>query len=209
MGLDVDLPVFPPTSPDSRYSMVFSAMVTILSMIYEYIMVMDLRWGSPARREMHLTDPRMVTLQLRETWEFVAVAVFLSRGELPADHPYRDVACGVAAAYIAGKFAFNLYHIVGTALACLAFGVKHSTIAVATLIQLFEPLVCVASLISLASITASLTPGMTPGGTVTLVRETLRWALTGIDCPIAIGGAMATALLLWRTQIQVGKTQPH
>jgi hypothetical protein len=198
MGLD--LPNFPPSTPDARYSMLFSSMVTIISMMFEYAMVADLRWGSAHRKGTILTDARMIALQLRESWELVAIAVFLAKAELPEGHPFRTVACGFAAAYISGKLAFNVYHMLATAVACLAFGVRHETTALAATVQMLEPLVCTAMLASLASIAAMLSPTMPAGEALSISLRALRWSFTGIDCPIGVAGGLVTALLLLRVQ---------
>lgn len=179
--------------------MLFAALVTILCTIVEYVIVADLRWGSPFKRAMLLTDPRMIALQLRDTWDLVALAIFLAQPDLPADHPYRDVACGFASAYVAAKLTFGIYHLVSSSLLCLAFGVRPTSVALITAVQLIEPIVCTAMLAALSSTTAALTPDLA-GGALPLAIRALRWSFTGIHCPLAVAGGLATSLIMLRTQ---------
>jgi hypothetical protein len=180
--------------------MLFCVILTVFSLMFSYMMVADLYWGSPSKRARYLTDPRMIAVQLRSLWELIDVIVYMARGTLPADHPYRDVACGFAAAYVATVLTFDVYHLVTCAILCLAVGVRHGSTAAASAIQLFEPLMCVAVFASLTSITVTLTPGMTPESAMSIALQALRWTFTGVDCPIGIGAGVATALLLLLAQ---------
>lgn len=200
MGLDHDLPNFPPSSPDALYSMAFSALVTIVTWLFECVLVIDLRLGCPASRACLHSDPRMVTLQIREVWQLVSIAIFMSQGSLPAEHPYRDVACGFSCAYIAGKFAFDVYHIVSSTLFSAAIGVRYTAVAAVFAVQLLEPLVCIAMLASLASVAAGLPPEMPYGHAFDIALKALRWSFTSTTCPLAIGGGLLTALLLLAAQ---------
>jgi hypothetical protein len=181
--------------------MLFSALTSVLSVLFEFIVTLDLRWGT---WKAYLTDTRMVTLQLRESWGCVSLAIFMSRGALPANHPYRDVACGFAAAYLASKIAFDVYHAMGTLLLCLALGLRRASILIATVVQLFEPIAALAMFISLASITAMFTPEMPNGEAMSIALKAMRWSFTGIDCPLGVGGALATALLLRAVEHRMG-----
>jgi hypothetical protein len=205
MGLADDLPNFPPTSADARYSMLFSALITVLASVYEYVITADIEFGPKEGRRRRYFDPRVIILQLKGSWELIVVALFMSRAELPAEHPYKALACGYAVAYAAERFAFGMYHLIASTIACIGLKMSPMTVLTVAAVQAADPLICTAMFCSLASIAASLSTELPLWGAAKIATRALVWAMIGASCPIGTVGGVVSALLLWRSKRRMPK----
>ena len=146
--MGTDLPNFPPEETASLYSMLLCATLLLALYVVEYMLTADLRWASDRKRRWH-TDARLVSLCVRQLWSTVSLSVFLAQGGLSDEHPFKDVACGFSAAYVISKIAFDVYHILGTAVFSFIARIRWRTVVLVTAVQFVQPLLAVAVLLAL------------------------------------------------------------